>query len=149
MANWAPSVGQSRQKDRVRAKARSQRLRREATPTEQRLWKALRQLNREGARFRRQIALDAWVFDFGDLSARLLIEVDGGVHERLADVIARDADKTAWAAVNHFHLLRFRNDDVWGDLDAVLTAIRSTMSAPHPLPPPRKGEGDDGAPSPC
>ena len=83
------------------------------------------------------------MFDFGFLPARVLIEVDGGVHERLAEVAARDAEKTAWAAANGFRLLRFRNDDVWDDLDAVLETVRTSISDPHPLPPPHKEEGKE------
>jgi very-short-patch-repair endonuclease len=98
-------------------------MRNAPTPSEARLWKALRRLNREGARFRRQVSLDGRIFDFGDLTARRLIEVDGGVHLRLPEVAERDAEKSAWASANRFRLIRVSNDQVWGDLDAVV-AIR-------------------------
>ncbi len=124
MANWAPRAGQSRQKDRSRANARGRRIRHDPTPTEKRFWSALRQLNRDGAHFRRQLTLDDWVFDFGDLSTRLLIELDGGVHDRLPGVAERDKRKDDWAAANRFQLLRFSNDRVWSDLDAMIAAIR-------------------------
>lgn len=144
--SWTQQSNQPSQRAHVRANARSRTLRRDPTPSEARLWKALRALNREAARFRRQPAVGPWVFDFADHSARLLIEVDGGVHERLPGVAARDARKSAWAEAQGYRLLRFSNDDVWGRLDAVISLVRSAISDPHPLPStlrvdPHKGEG--------
>jgi very-short-patch-repair endonuclease len=128
MANWTPRVGQERQKERRRDGARAKRMRHDPTRAETALWKLLRALNREGGRFRRQIMLDRLVFDFGDLTARLLIEVDGGVHLRVPQVAERDAAKSAWALANRFRLLRFTNEQVLGDPDFVVTSIRSAHS---------------------
>jgi very-short-patch-repair endonuclease len=139
--SWSQQDGITGQREFRTANARARRMRREPTPTEKRLWKALRALNREGFHFRRQPPVGPSAFDFGDLGRRLLIEVDGGVHERLAAAAERDVKKTAWAEENGFTLLRFENDQVWGDLDAVISAIRKLDRDPHPLPPPHKGEG--------
>jgi very-short-patch-repair endonuclease len=127
-ARWAPRRGESRQSDRSRANKRARRFRNDLTPTEKRLWQALRQLNKEGAQFRRQVALDNWTFDFGDLTARLLIEVDGGVHERLKGVQDRDAAKLRWAEANDFYLIAFPNEDIWERLDASIGMIRAIRS---------------------
>ena len=127
---WAPA-DRTRQKDRVRVADRARRMRAEPTPSERRLWGALRQLNREdGANFRRQCAVDGLVYDFGDYSARVLIELDGVVHELIDEVALRDATKTAHAHANDFRLLRFRNDDVWRQLDRVVREIRDASPSP-------------------
>ncbi|MBT9444990.1 MAG: DUF559 domain-containing protein [Hyphomonadaceae bacterium] len=140
-----------RQKDLPRVTARSRRLRAEPTTSEARLWKALRALNREGANFRRQCALGRFVYDFGDYSARILIEVDGVVHELIDDVRLNDAKKDTDAMAMKFRLLRVSNRDVWGRLDHVVSQIRALRAAPHPdgyaVDPPRPngswGEGED------
>jgi very-short-patch-repair endonuclease len=141
--NWSQRDGRQAQREHARANARAHRLRRAQTPTERRLWKALRALNKaEGFHFRRQPAIGPWVYDFGDLARRLLIEADGGVHERIAEVADRDAAKASWASTNGFGLARYSNDQIWGELDAVISSIRELAADPHPPPPPHKGEGN-------
>jgi very-short-patch-repair endonuclease len=126
---WA-SVDRVRQKDRPRVAARAQRMRLDPTTSESRLWKALRQLNKEGANFRHQCAVDDLVYDFGDYSARVLIEVDGVVHELIDDARLNDAKKDALAAREGFKLLRFRNKDVWSRLDWVIDEIHGASPSP-------------------
>jgi very-short-patch-repair endonuclease len=94
------------------------------------------------ARFRRQVALREWVYDFGDFGARLLIELDGGIHELPGNAL-RDQKKSQAAEAAGFDLLRLTNDDVWTRPDWVLDQVRVYLKAPHPLPPPRKGEGEE------
>ena len=86
--------------------------------------------------------MDDLVFDFADLGARLLVELDGGIHS-LPDVAYRDALKDEHAKLTGFKLLRLTNADVWGRPDWVLDKVRIWLKAPHPLPPPRKGEGGE------
>ncbi|HWA49843.1 MAG TPA: DUF559 domain-containing protein, partial [Dongiaceae bacterium] len=65
--SWAPAYGEDRRKDHSRAHARAQRLRKAETPTERKLWKLLRVLNKDnGGHFRRQTHVGDRVFDFAD-----------------------------------------------------------------------------------
>jgi very-short-patch-repair endonuclease len=137
---WSPAIGETRQKDFSGAAARAQRMRREPTSSEVRLWKLLREENRLGANFRRQVPVEGFVYDFGDYSARLLIELDGGVHS-LQSAMLNDLKKDRLAEQNGFHLLRFKNNDIWSRPHWVRAQVRALHDAPHPLPPPRKGEG--------
>ena len=137
---WAPAFGEARQKDQTRANARAKSLRSDQTESEKKLWRLLQQLNKEGAHFRRQVAIDHLVFDFGDYSARLLVELDGAIHRR-EDVTARDAHKGAVALRAGFKFLRLENRDVWDRPDWVVDRVRAVHGAPHPQPPPRQGEG--------
>ena len=57
-------------------------------------------------------------------------------------VALRDDVKAAYARRHGFELLRFNNTDVWSRPDWVLDQVRAYLLAPHPLPPPRKGEGE-------
>jgi len=68
---------------------RAGRLRAAPTRTEAKLWERLRHFD---IRIRRQAPIGAYVVDFACLRARLVIEVDGGVHER-TDVALRDLER--------------------------------------------------------
>ena len=141
---WQPTDAM-RQKDRTRTNLRAKALRRELTPSEKKLRDLLRTI--EGAHFRKEVALGDYVFDFGWYSARLLIEIDGSIHER-ADVQANDKAKTIHAIANGFRVLRFANNDVWDRPAWVVAQVREALNdsasdRPPPLAPPRKGAGDD------
>ena len=81
------------------------------TPAESRFWKLLSKI--EGFHFRKQTPVGPHVFDFGDLGRRLLIEVDGGIHD-LPEVQERDRAKDLWATSQGFVVLRIPNQFVFG-----------------------------------
>jgi very-short-patch-repair endonuclease len=139
---WAPARGEERQKDRSYTNARAREMRKNPTPAEKEFWRLLKELNGEDARFRfrRQVAIDHFVFDFGDYSARLLIEVDGPIHE-IEEIQMRDRVKAAHAEKCAFKLLRLTDVDVSHRPDWVIEQVRAWHAAPHPQPPPRKGAG--------
>ncbi|NLH81695.1 MAG: endonuclease domain-containing protein [Phyllobacteriaceae bacterium] len=132
-------------------RASAKRMRREPTEAERRLWGRLRGLNRAGAGFRRQVPIGPYVADFAWLSARLIVELDGGQHaEETKD---RDAVRDAWLRERGFRVLRFWNADVVESLDGVVEAIfqecRDSLPGPHPTrpmggPPSPRGGGRGG-----
>jgi len=63
-----------------KAKAYARENRKSPTPAEARLWQELRAA-RLGAKFRRQHAIEFFIVDFVCLSQRLIIEVDGDIHQ--------------------------------------------------------------------
>jgi very-short-patch-repair endonuclease len=74
---------------------RARALRRDMGSAEKRLWYRLRGRQMAGQRFRRQVPLGGYIADFACLSARLIIEIDGGQHnEELNENL--DARRTAW-----------------------------------------------------
>jgi very-short-patch-repair endonuclease len=137
---WAPQNGEDRQKDHTRTNLRAARQRQELTSSEKLLWKLLRCI--EGHTFRRQPAIGDYMFDFANYGARLLIEIDGSVHER-ADVKANDKAKATYAISQGFRVLRFQNNDVWDRPAWVVTEVRARLSAPHPPTPSPQGRGGD------
>lgn len=113
-----------RQRDYANANARAKRMRREPTKAEARLWRLLRGM--EGYHFRRQVALGPYVFDFGDHGGKLLVEVDGGIHE-VAAVMARDTEKDAWARRQGYTVVRIPNEHVFGTGEWALAAIKASI----------------------
>ena len=74
---------------------RARRLRRESTPAEVYLWRLLRNRQLAGHKFRRQQPIGPFIADFCCLSARLIIEVDGGQHTAQT---MEDQRRTQWLA---------------------------------------------------
>ncbi|HLI80443.1 MAG TPA: DUF559 domain-containing protein [Candidatus Binataceae bacterium] len=106
-------------------RADSRRLRREQTPAEGFLWQQLRAKRLNGAKFRRQHPIGDHIVDFCCLQHRLVVEVDGAQH---ADEEKKDAARTARLEKHGFRIIRFCNDDVLRNLDAVLTTIVEALT---------------------
>ena len=118
-----------------RADAQARRMRRTPTHAEAALWKALRATD---LHFRRQAPFGRYVVDFVCHAHRLIVELDGGVHN-LPSVAARDAEREAWLTGRGYRVMRFLNSQ---SPDEVLSMIFARLSADTPPPtPPRKGEG--------
>ena len=69
--------------------SRSQDLRQSSGLAEQRVWSRLRGGAVEGIKVRRQHEIGRYTADFACVALRLVIEIDGGVHDR-DDVVLRD-----------------------------------------------------------
>jgi very-short-patch-repair endonuclease len=97
-------------------------LRREMTPAERTLWNWLRDRKLAGLKFRRQYPVGSFVLDFYAPSIRLVVEVDGDVHD-LPEMREYDARRQAWLAGQGMHVLRFTNGEVIDELSDVLERI--------------------------
>ena len=74
----------------------------------------------DGNRFRRQHPLGDFIVDFICIEKRLIVEVDGGQH---ADQTEKDSKRTAWLIGQGFEVLRFWNNEVLNDVEAVKRKI--------------------------
>ncbi len=99
-------------------------LRRKMTPAETVLWGALRDRRLAGLKFRRQHGVGTRVLDFYCPAARLLVEVDGGVHDA-DEVAAHDRARDEHFAAAGYTIVRVRNEDVLHDLATVLARIEA------------------------
>lgn len=115
----------------------ARKLRKSSTDAELRLWLRLKNRNLDGFKFRRQHPIPPYIVDFVCLERRLIVELDGGQH---AEQIVRDAGRTAYLESKGFLLIRFWNDAVLKQTDAVLEDILRQLHAPHPSPLPASGE---------
>ena len=95
-------------------------LKRAMTPAEERLWNSLRDRRLRGLKFRAQHPLGRFVLDFYCASARLVIEVDGSVHDQQTE---RDDARTSVLEAHGLHVVRFHNEEIVADLPSVLTRI--------------------------
>lgn len=138
---WGPSPGQTRQREFIKANLRAKRLRKELTPSEKALWRILRDI--PGAHFRKQVAVGDRVFDFAEFGARLLIELDGLVHNE-PEVARFDAIKQGDAEAAGFRFLRITNADVAVRPDWVIEQVMACLDAPHPPAPAPRGGGREG-----
>ena len=103
---------------------RARALRATPTWTEAKLWDRLRLLS---VRLRRQAPMGRYVVDFVCHRANLVIEVDGGVHQR-PDVAVRDLERDAWLISQGYAVLRFTTRQVENDIDGVVRDIRNAVS---------------------
>ena len=108
------------------AQTLAKRLRRSMTRAEQSLWWELRRLREPGTHFRRQSPFGPHVVDFLCHGARLVIEVDGGVHDALGRQ-HDDAERQAWIESRGYKVIRFKNADVQQDIGTVVRAIAAEM----------------------
>lgn len=110
----------------------ARRLRCDMTDAEQAIWRRLRARELAGWKFRRQHPIGAYIVDFICLEAGLAVELDGGQHAGSAG----DAIRTEFLQAAGVQVLRFWNNDVLTQTDAVLAVIFDALASrcPHPSP---------------
>lgn len=108
-----------------RPTARSRELRAQATAAERYLWTALSARKVGNSRFNRQFPIGPYICDFVSRAAKLIIEVDGESHDQ---TIAYDMARTRFLAAEGYHVIRFSNADVMGNLDGVAKAIELALA---------------------
>jgi len=101
--------------------ARDQRQ--DAGLAERRLWDRLRAGRVDRHKFRRQHPVGPYIADFACDRLRLILEIDGGVHER-DDVILRDHLRQNELEGLGWTVLRFRNEEVLTQPERIIAAIR-------------------------
>ncbi|MBM3933762.1 MAG: endonuclease domain-containing protein [SAR202 cluster bacterium] len=95
-------------------------MRSASTAAEDALWQRLRNRRLDGLRFRRQHSIDRFIVDFYSPEAKLVLEIDGPIHDtqQEQDEIRQDILESLG-----FTILRFTNEDVLENIDAVLKKI--------------------------
>ncbi len=111
----------------------ARRLRKHSTETEKCLWRYLRNRQVEGFKFRRQQQIGSYVVDFVNHEKKVIIELDGGHHA----LQRGDRSRDEWLRAEGYKVLRFWDNQVFGNLEGVLEMIRSALLTPHPNPLPQ------------
>jgi len=104
----------------------AQSLRRNATEAERVLWERLRGRKLQGLKFLRQFPIGPFIADFCCRDRRLIVELDGEVHESDQQT-ARDAERDAFLKAQNYVILRFPNQRVLEDPESVLRDIAITV----------------------
>ena len=99
----------------------SRRLRRILSPPEARLWRLLRG-SPAGIKFRRQYAIGPFVADFYCPAAKLVIEIDGQVHDFEAQA-QHDVARDALIATYGITVQRIAAREVMKDAAAIAAAL--------------------------
>jgi very-short-patch-repair endonuclease len=97
------------------------------TPEEDRLWQSLRDRQLAGVKFRRQYSIERFIVDFASVKHRLVIEIDGPIHEYTEE---EDAIRQELIEAMGFRVLRFTNDEVDRSLPDVLKRIAQEIHCP-------------------
>ncbi|MET0370211.1 MAG: endonuclease domain-containing protein [Sphingobium sp.] len=120
----------------------ARRLRSEMSPPQVLLWQRLRGKG-TGLKFRRQHPIGGYVADFYCSALKLVVEVDGEIHNR-GDQPHHDVHRDAYMKQNGYQVVRIAASDIMKDADSVADQIALLAASPlhHPAggPPPRAGE---------
>ena len=109
------------------------------TEAERRLWQILRSHQMTGYKFRRQVPIGRYIADFVCHEARLIVEIDGGQHDRSSP---QEAERSGFLEKEGYRILRFWNNEVLANPDGVHQTIAGEQGRITPTQPsPIEGEG--------
>jgi len=97
------------------------------TEAENILWQVVRGKKLDSFKFRRQHIIGTYIGDFVCLSQKLIVEVDGLIHN-IPEHKLSDAERTAELKRFGFEVIRFTNDEVINNTDFVLNSILSKLT---------------------
>lgn len=106
--------------------ARARDLRKSMTPAEKILWEKLKGKSIEGYKFRRQHPISNYIVDFYFHSAKLVIELDGSIHD-LSEQKEYDSGRQYELQELGLKVLRFKNEEVIKSLEKVLSKILESI----------------------
>ena len=95
-------------------------LRKRQTEAESLVWYVLRSRRLCGLKFRRQHPIEPFIADFACVTEKQIVEIDGGYHDYQYE---GDLDRQQYLVAKGWDVLRFTNEDVLADVDAVAIAI--------------------------
>lgn len=109
--------------EKLRPLAREKRT--DPTPSEDRLWQALRNRRIRSAKFRRQHSIERFIVDFYCAEHAIIIEVDGGIHQSQQ---VEDDIRQEFLEMQGFRVVRFTNAQIDDELDDVLCYLRELLT---------------------
>jgi methylmalonyl-CoA mutase len=93
------------------------------TEAENALWQYLRDKQLDGIKFRRQHIIDKYIADFISLENKLIVEVDGSIHQ-LPENKENDKQRTERLNELGYTVIRFTNNEVLHNIDVVTASIK-------------------------
>ena len=104
---------------------KTKELRKNMTDAEKLLWLRLNK-NQLGVRFRSQHPINIFIADFYCHEHRLVVEVDGGIHE---DKTQKEHDSGRTIELERFEItvIRFTNEQVMNSINDVVSKIQTCL----------------------
>lgn len=102
----------------------ARQMRHTPTQSEDVLWQQLRSQNVGGAKFRRQHTISGFIVDFVCIEHKLIVEVDGDIHDE-PDQKAYDEQRQTLLEALGFRVIRFTNADILDSIETVTEVIRN------------------------
>ena len=102
-------------------------LRKSMTSVEKILWRHLRNRRLNGFKFRRQHPIDIFIADFYCHERKLIIELDGGIHDT-EEQHEYDLGRTFELQGKGFKIIRYSNEEVINDIEKVLKSIEVNLT---------------------
>jgi very-short-patch-repair endonuclease len=117
-------------------KSKRQVLRKNMPVAEKIIWAKLRNQQIEDCKFRRQYSIDVFVVDFYTTELKLAIEIDGDSHYQ-DGIPEYDHERQLFLESKGTRVLRFTNQEIYKDLDAVLEKIKEVICQMREITPPQ------------
>ncbi|WP_425390710.1 endonuclease domain-containing protein [Ekhidna sp.] len=116
-------------------KSLARELRKNQTPSENLLWRNLRNRNLSGVKFFRQHPITYqqygkdyfFIADFYSAEKKVVIEIDGKIHDFQKNY---DQQRDLIIFAKGLKVLRFKNGEVEQDIESVLKKIKNSFNAP-------------------
>ena len=102
----------------------ARRMRKEQTPGEAAMWDLLRDKQLDGIKFRRQHAIEEFIADFVSLEYKLVVEVDGTIHDFQPE---HDQMRTELLRAVGFDVVRFTNEEVLNSKYKTIDRLRGIL----------------------
>jgi len=118
--------------EKAEQRRNAKHLRTFQTPAERNFWYNVRAHRLAGYKFRRQHPIGPYIVDFVCLSARLIVELDGGQHAGQQEY---DEKRDAFLKERCFRVLRIWNNEMLKNRDVVLELVLQALrsgDAPSP-----------------
>ena len=114
--------------NKISEREKRRQLRKNTNDAEKLVWMYLRHKQVCGERFLRQFSVDHFVLDFYCPKLKLAIEIDGESHFVDEETLKYDKDREEYIKNFGIEFLRFRNEQVYQNLDAVFSVIEKRVS---------------------
>jgi 5-methyltetrahydrofolate--homocysteine methyltransferase len=115
-------------------KDKAKEMRNRSTEAEKMLWNVLSNKGIDNHKFRRQHIIGEYIVDFVCLEKRLVVEVDGSIHNQ-PEQIEHDKKRTEWLESKGFRIVRYSNQQILNDILNSAESIRKELSTNLVAPP--------------
>ena len=101
-------------------------MRKNPTEAEKKLWEYLRKMRTNGIIFRRQHPIDIFIADFYCHKLKLIIEVDGDIHN---DTQIQEYDDGRSGELERYGIkvIRYKNEEIIENINCVINSINTTI----------------------